>query len=116
MNLSIYIRTFISELYTAWSTHQPARLAAALAYYGMFSFAPMLFVVLTVAGLFIDELAMADQIFDRLALYLGPDTATFIQEMVINASQRTAGATTLSSLISLGALLYAATGLFANLK
>jgi membrane protein len=118
MSQSTPVRGFLQDLYDAWNVHKPARLAAALAYYGMFSFAPMLFVALTVAGVIIDELAIAmtDEIFDRLALLLGAETAQFIQDMVINASQRTSGGTFLTSLISLGALLYAATGLFAHLK
>jgi membrane protein len=116
MNRSAPLRTFFKELYEAWSIHTPARLAAALAYYGMFSFAPMLYVAMMVAGRFIDILAMADQLFVRLTQTLGPEVTQFVHDMVLNASQRTSGGTTLSSLISLGALLYAATGLFAHLK
>jgi membrane protein len=116
MDIPTAIREFLKELYAAWSADKPARLAAALAYYGMFSFAPMLYIVLTVAGIFIDTLAMADQLFAGLVDTLGYETAQFIQDMVLSASQRTSGATTLGSLISLGALLYAATGLFAHLK
>ena len=107
---------FLIDLYNAWTTQQPGRLAAALAYYGMFSFAPMLFFAITAAGIFFNELAIADQLFNRLADMLGQETARFLQDMVINASERTAGSTTLTTLISLGALLYAATGLFAQLK
>jgi len=116
MHQSSPVRTFIKELIAEWNSHMPSRLAAALAYYGMFSFAPMLFIVLTVAGLFIDDLAMADEIFDRLNQLLGPETTRFIQDMVIGASQRTTSGSLITSLISLGALLYAATGLFAHLK
>jgi membrane protein len=94
----------------------PHRQAAALAYYGMFSFAPMLFIALTVAGLFLDELAMAEEIFDRMNQLLGSETAEFIWDMVIGASERTSSGSLITSLISLGALLYAATGLFAQLK
>jgi membrane protein len=116
MGIPTAIREFVKELYAAWSADRPARLAAALAYYGMFSFAPMLYIILIVAGIFIDTLAMADQLFEGLVDTLGYETAKFIQDMIISASQRTSGATTLSSLISLGALMYAATGLFAHLK
>jgi membrane protein len=76
----------------------------------------MLYIALTVAGLFINELAMVDRLFTRLAGTLGQETAQFIQEMVINAAERSTGGTLLTSLISLGVLLYAATGLFAQLK
>ena len=109
-------KAVVGQLGQAWTESQPARLAAALAYYGMFSLAPMLYIALSVTGLFINELAVADEIFDRLSRTLGAETAEFLQEMVIAASQRTSGENIVTSLISLGALLYAATGLFANLK
>ena len=112
----VTLRTFLTDLYYTWTTQQPARLAAALAYYGMFSFAPMLFFAITAAGIFFNESAITDQLFERLAGMLGQETALFLRDMVINASQRTGGSTALTTLISFGALLYAATGLFAQLK
>jgi len=110
------ISAFLKDLYVTWNTEQPTRLAATLAYYGMFSFAPMLFFALTAAGIFFNELAIANQLFDRLADTVGQETALFFKDMVINASERTSGSTTLTTLISSVALLYAATSLFAHLK
>jgi len=72
------INAFLKDLYVTWATEQPARLAAALAYYGMFSFAPMLFFALTAAGIFFNELAIANQLFDRLADTLGQETGQVI--------------------------------------
>lgn len=116
MNLFTPIRDFIKDIIDEWGTHMPHRQAAALAYYGMFSFAPVLFIAVTVAGLFINELAMVDEIINRMNQLLGPETAQFIQDMVLGASERTSSGSFITSLISLGALLYAATGLFAQLK
>jgi len=116
MSLFTSIRAFIKDIIDEWGSHTPHRQAAALAYYGMFSFAPMLFIALTVAGLFINELAMVDEITGRMNQLLGPETTQFIQEMVIGASERTSSGSLITSLISFGALLYAATGLFAQLK
>jgi membrane protein len=116
MGLVTPIREFIKDIIDEWGAHMPHRQAAALAYYGMFSFAPMLFIAITVAGLFLDELAMAEEIFDRMNQLLGPETARFIYDMVVGASERTSSGSLITSLISLGALLYAATGLFAQLK
>jgi membrane protein len=111
-----HIRAFIKDIIDEWGSHMPHRQAAALAYYGMFSFAPMLFIALTVAGLFLNELAMVEEIFDRMNGLLGPETTEFIYDMVVGASERTSSGSLITSLISLGALLYAATGLFAQLK
>lgn len=113
---SAAIRPFLTDLYAAWNGHRPSRLAAALAYYSMFSIAPMLYIALTVAGIFVDEMTVADRLFEQLARNLGPDMARFLQETVIRASEGTSGGSVLASLISFGALLYAATGLFSQLQ
>ena len=109
-------RTFLKDIYLAWNADNPSQLAAALAYYGLFSFAPVVFIALTVAGLFIDEPATASRMFVQLEDTLGPETAQFVQDVVVNASQRTSGGTALTPLISFGALLYAASGLFIQLQ
>ena len=110
------LRTFLKDIYLAWSTENPPQLAAALAYYGMFAFAPVIFIALTVAGLFIDEPATASQLFVHLEGTLGPKTAQFAQDIVVNASRRASGGTALTSLISFGVLSYAASGLFVQLQ
>ena len=66
------MRAFLTELYNIWIAERPSQLAAALAYYGMFSFAPVIFIGFTVAGLFIDKLAAAERLYGRLAALLGP--------------------------------------------
>lgn len=116
MNESPTILTFLKEIYNSWITDRPARLAAGLAYYGMFSLAPITYISLTIAGFFIDELAMADRLYTALNNILGPDTATFIQETVRSLEQSTSGGTILTSLISFTALLLAASGVFFNLQ
>ncbi len=116
MKIVTIVTEFIKEVIAVWGNERPARLAAALAYYGMFSLAPMLFIALTVADMFVDTLAMADHMFEQLSRTLGPETAEFIQSLVISASERTQSSNVVSTLVSLGALLYASTGLFAHLK
>ena len=112
----VAVRDFLQELRAAWVTEKPTRQAAALAYYGMFSFAPMLYIMIKVAGLFLDEIALTDELVVRLAENLGDETAAYIQQTVEGVAQRAAGNNFVSYLIGLGALLYAATGLFTQLK
>jgi len=109
-------RTFLKEVYRTWSANNPSQLAAALAYYGMFSLAPMIFIAFTVAGFFVSKPAAASQLFIQLEETLGPEIAQFIQDIVVNVSKRASGSTTLSSLIGFGVLLYAASGLFVQLQ
>jgi membrane protein len=109
-------RTFVTDLSGIWGAQRPSRLAAALAYYAMFSIAPMLFVVITVAGIFVDEQTVVDRLVAQLASNLGPEAVQLIQGMVAGASLSTSGGSPLATLISAGALLYAATGLFSQLQ
>jgi membrane protein len=82
----------------------------------MFSIAPMLYVAISVAGIFIDEGAIVDGLGALLANNLGPEMVQLIQGLVAGASLNTSGGSPLATLISAGALLYAATGLFSQLQ
>jgi uncharacterized BrkB/YihY/UPF0761 family membrane protein len=59
MSISRPVIEFGKEVYHIWITERHNTLAAALAYYGMFSFAPLIYIAFTVAGIFLDELALA---------------------------------------------------------
>ena len=59
------------ETATDWMTAKPFRLAAALAYYTLFSIAPLLVVALGIAGLVFGEEAARGQIFGPLQSLLG---------------------------------------------
>lgn len=109
-------RIFLKELFAAWGEGRSPQAAAALAYYGMFSFAPLLFIMLTVAGLFLDELMAAEQLFTRLENTFGPEVTLFILDVMGTVSQTVAGGSLLTSLIAFVALLFAASGMFSQLQ
>ena len=70
------LKEFVLELYRIWVTERPGQLAAALAYYGMFAFAPVIFIMLWISGLFIDQISAADQFFTRIEKLFGADVST----------------------------------------
>jgi membrane protein len=107
---------FVGDLVSAWNEEKPSRLAAALAYYGMFSFVPVVYIAIKVAGIFINDQLLSRQIFDRLTVVLGPETASYIQDLVIATEGATTGGTVIATLVSFAALLYSASGLFTNLQ
>ena len=110
------LRLFLKDLLSGWSADRPARLAAALAYYAMFSIAPMAWVAITVAGSFIDQSAVLHRVAGRIGESLGPEMVQLLQGMVSSASLSSSGGSPLATLISAGALLYASTGLFSQLQ
>lgn len=109
------IKEFVKELYRIWAKERPGQLAAALAYYGMFAFAPVIFIALWVAGLFFDQISAADQFYTRIESLFGPELTMFIQDTVESLGQSTGEGSVLATLISIGALLMAASGMFYQL-
>jgi membrane protein len=115
MNSRPSLKEFVKELYRIWGTERPGQLAAAIAYYGMFAFAPVIFIAFWVAGLFIDQLSAANQFFTRMENIFGADVTIFIQDSVEAIAETTTGSSVIATLISVGALLLAASGLFYQL-
>jgi len=109
-------RRFLKELFRAWGEARSPQAAAALAYYGMFSFAPAIFVAITVAGVFFNSLLAAKELLVRLENTLGPEVTRFILDVVIRVSEGASGGTPLMTVIGFVALLFAASGLFAQLQ
>jgi len=110
------IRDFAIELYHIWITERPNQLAAALAYFSMFSFAPVIFLAYSIAGIFIDQISAANRMYARLESVLGPEVTTLVKEMVSTLSHTAREGSFLASLVSLVALLFAASGLFYQLQ
>ena len=116
MNKLSSLRDFIREIYQIWITEKPNQLAAALAYFGMFSFAAVIYIAFLLAGIFINEAAAAEQFYTRIEAVLGTETASFIQDSVSAISAANEGGSLIISAISLISLLLAAMGLFLQLK
>lgn len=109
-------KQFIKELSQIWISERPTQLAAALAYYSMFSFAPIIFIAVSIVGLFIEEFDPADQLFQRLEGVFGAGISALVQEAVISLSKTPSSSSMLVSVISFLALLFAASGLFFQLQ
>jgi membrane protein len=110
------IKIFLKNLFDEWGEQRPARLAASLAYYSMFSLVPMIYISVSVAEIFLGELASSSQLFLKLEEILGEETAQFLQELVLGLSETTTSSNPIISLISVIALVFAASGLFTQLK
>jgi membrane protein len=109
-------KQFFKNVYQIWITERPTQLAAALAYYGMFSFAPIIFVTVSIVGFFIDEIDPASQLYQRLEAAFGAEISALVQESVSALSTTPSSSSFLVSVISVIALLYAASGLFFQLQ
>ncbi|MFW9264034.1 YihY/virulence factor BrkB family protein [Nostoc sp. CALU 546] len=113
MNLQAIWELF-QETFKEWSEDKASRLAAALAYYTIFSIAPLLIIVIAIAGAVFGEEAARGQIVGQIQGLVGQDGAEFIQTAINNANKPQTGA--IASIISVVVLLLGATGLFTELQ
>ncbi len=87
---------------------------AALAYYTTFSIAPIVIVIVAVAGFVFGKEAVRGELFAQLDDLMGADTATQIQELV--EASYNSGDTWWATILGVATLLFAATGAFNQLK
>src|SRR5918993_332623 len=74
-------RLFIRS-YNDFNEDQAPRLGAALAYYTALSLAPLLILLIAIAGLVFGKEAAQGQLFGEIRNMVGPDGAKAIEEMV----------------------------------
>lgn len=104
----------LKATFTEWQEDKSSRLAAALAYYTVFSLAPLLMIVILVASfIFGDESKTV--VIDQFQSLVGRQGAETVQTAIENTSQ-SQGGSTIASLFSLVALLLGASGVFAQLQ
>ncbi len=110
-SLWILLRTTFEE----WNADNAARLAAALAYYTIFSMAPLLVIVFAVAGLFYGREAAQGRLLVEIERYItNRDAAQLIETAVENARVPTTSA--FATLIGFVLLFWGATGVFGELR
>jgi len=104
----------LQETFTEWSEDKASRLAASLAYYTIFSLAPLLIIVIAITGTLFGEEAARGEIVQQIQGLVGREGAEFIELAIKNASKPEEG--NIASIISILVLLLGATGLFAELQ
>ena len=107
---------FFKGVLHIWSIERPNQLAAGLAYFGMFSFAPIIYIAFVVAGLFLDSTSLMEDVFARLEETLGSEVAAVVQDMVEALDQPADAGSVLLSVVSFIVLLYAASSFFYQLQ
>jgi membrane protein len=113
---SSFWQRFVETLKRAvkkWSDDKAARLGAALAYYTMFSVAPLLIVAVGIAGLVFGEEAARGEIVGQIEDRVGSSVAGFLQDMMAGTQ---GGAGVAATVIGVVLTLLGASGLFLQLK
>ena len=106
--------TLIKRSFAAWSDDYAPSMGAALSYYTVFSMAPLLLLVISVAGLVFGQEAARGELFSTLTGLMGAEAAKTIQEMLAAMSKPAQGAP--GTAISIGVLVVGATTVFGELQ
>lgn len=104
----------VKDAVSAWSDDQAPSMGAALSYYSVFSMAPLLLIVISLAGLVFGQDAARGEIFGQLRGLLGDASASAVEAMLAELSKPSRGIT--STAVSVVALLIGATSVFAELQ
>lgn len=99
---------------SSWSDDYAPSMGAAIAYYTMFSIAPLLLIVVSVAGLVFGEEAARGEVFEQLHSLIGAEGANAVQSLLQSTSEPAESA--VAALIGVVVLLIGATTVFAELQ
>jgi membrane protein len=103
----------LRETAAGWSEDHATRLSAALAYYSVFSIAPLLLIAISIAGAIFGEEAARHAVEGQLAGAMGRQAAEAIQSMLASAGE---GATGWMPALGVLALVFGASGVFGQLQ
>ncbi len=104
----------VKTAFSSWLDDYAPSMGAALAYYTMFSIAPLLLIVISVAGLVFGEEAARGEIFGQLQGLMGEEGATAVQGLLESVNQPAQGAA--ATVLGIVLLLVGATTVFAELQ
>ncbi|HEU4536740.1 MAG TPA: YhjD/YihY/BrkB family envelope integrity protein, partial [Polyangiaceae bacterium] len=102
------------ETYEEWDRDNASTLAAALAYYTAFALAPVIVLAVAAAGFVLERGEVRDEALRQVALMAGPQAAELVGAAVDKASEP--GASLTATVLSVGAMVLSATGVFGELQ
>ncbi len=88
--------------------------SAALAYYTLFSIAPLLLIVITIAGIFLGADAVRGEIASEMQRVIGANAAELVEDMIRRARLQRAGVW--PTILGVASMLFGATTVLAQLR
>jgi membrane protein len=107
--------TLLKRSFTEFGADDAPLLAAGLAYFALFSIAPLLVISIAIAGIFFGEEASQGRVVETIGGLVGTDAAQGISEMIQGASRKK-GQGVVGLVGGIIALLVGASGVFAHLR
>jgi membrane protein len=107
-------RKLLRETILSFIEDEALSRGAAIAFYTVTSIAPVLLIVIAIAGLAFGEDAAENAIVAQLSDLMGPQTAEVLQSAVASAASKSSG--TIATIIGVITLMVAASGVFAEMQ
>ena len=113
-NLLTDLFDIFKRTYQDWKEDHASRLAASLAYYTIFSLAPLLVIAIAVAGFIWEAEAVEAQVMAQIQGLVGVEGANFVADLIESASNPAEGS--IATIIGIVTLLFGALGVFNELQ
>jgi membrane protein len=107
-------RRLIVDTITCWNDHDASTQSAALAFYTMFSLAPLLVVVIALCGLAFGAQAVRGEIMTQFQDWMGKDAARLVQSILATAAEPNTNR--LAGVLGILVLIFGASGVFVQLQ
>ncbi|HEY4198519.1 MAG TPA: YihY/virulence factor BrkB family protein [Mucilaginibacter sp.] len=106
--------TILKAAFNGFLDDLALKYSASLAYYTIFSLAPLLLLVISLAGIFFGKDAIQGKLFAEINGIVGADSAKAIQDMISHLGL--SGKSVISVIIGVGTLLIGATTVFGEIQ
>ena len=104
----------LKETFNGFMADKGLKLSASLSYYTIFSLAPLLLLIISLAGAFFGKEASEGRIFEEINELIGSQAAMQVQQIISNLEL--SGKTTLSVIIGAVTLVIGATSIFGEIQ
>ncbi len=104
----------LKQAAASWSEDRAPSMGAAISYYSLFSMAPLLVIIIAVAGLFFGADAVQGALFGQISDLMGEDAARAVDEMLKHAQEPKTGG--VATVVSVLVLLFGASTVLAELQ
>jgi len=106
--------SLVQSALSSWIDDYAPSMGAALSYYTVFSLAPLLLIVVSIAGLLFGEDAVRGALFAQLQGLMGGDAAQAVQDLLASASKPSQGV--IGTIVGVAVVVFGATTVFGELQ
>jgi membrane protein len=106
--------SLVTDAINLWTSRYAFQHAGALAFYTLFSMAPLMVILIAITGAVFGDEAAQGEVAAQITGLVGPQAAEAVQDAVLRSRVEEAGA--LPTVLGVGALLFGATTVFAQMQ